>query len=130
MRSPVSSRALGECNAITSLRFGSRGLTFSQRLGNRVPASACVSLLDGPRELPVNQQFQDQVCTELGGIAFKRVGELILQDLVDPRGEAALQVTNFVSRNLIKRQAVQCLVNWTNRSGRIPDRPELAGVFE
>jgi hypothetical protein len=28
---------LGECNAITSLGFGPSGLTFCQRLGNRVP---------------------------------------------------------------------------------------------
>ena len=80
------------------------------------------SLLDIPRERPIYQQLQDQVGTELGGVAFKRVRQLILQNLVDPLGEAALQVTHLIRRNLVERQAAQCPVNRMNSSRRIPDR--------
>jgi len=51
MRSPVSSRALGECNAITSLGFGHRELTFGSGSG--------IGLRSFPqaRFWPITEQF-------------------------------------------------------------------------
>jgi len=39
MRSPVSRRALGECNAITGREFGQSGLTFVSTLEDAFGAS-------------------------------------------------------------------------------------------